>query len=186
MRNVTVAFQRPSLSNLLYPYWPLNRFDTTLPWQVRDLVIFFSNIPVDYHVERVNENNKQVIKYKVCQHISGRVDFRIVMSKNMMQAYIEVINDDRLFKGPEIQIQGQKVATYFFPVFRPHVDEEMAPRTFAGSLFNSMRQIAQKSDICEAIVYAAFGRTQKPRSFQRGVKIASQFHEFLENTEGLV
>ena len=134
--------------------WPMNRFDPTVPWQVRDLVIFFTNLAGDCQAERLKERKTG------CQlHMFFRgFDFKVVMSNNLMHAHIEVIQDDRLFNGPELQIQRQKLATYFFRVFQPHVDEEITPGTFAKTLFKSMRQIAHKADICEAVVYAAFGR----------------------------
>ena len=184
MNNLVVAYQPWGDCSNLFPFWPRGKLDDAL-WAFPDLVVLLGNLPNDYVVRRVNNKDPVVFKYLLVAS-DGEADFRVSIGKNLQFANLEVLRESGLPPRKAIFIERRHVWIYQWIQYWPQLTGDMYRRSVLTGLFNSLRQIARKNQLCEVYIYSLFGRAQKTTRIEKGVRIASQFRQFLENLKGYV
>lgn len=184
MKGVVVAYKVAGSGRELFPYWPRQRFDDS-PWPICDLLIFLGNLPNPYCVRRINNKDKVLFKYELVRH-DGNADLKVSLSKNLLFAKVELLREAALPTPQPAFVNGRRLQIYQWNLYVTQITGDIPNQLVLSGLFNSLRQIARKSEFSEAYIYSVFGRTQKPPGFQRGVKIQSQLNAFLEKLRGYV
>lgn len=184
MQHVVVAYQPCADCANLFPFWPRGKLDDAL-WAVPDLVVFLANLPKDYVVRRVNNKDTVVFKYLLVAS-DGEADFRVSIGKNLQFANLEVLRESGLPPRQAIFIERRHIWIYQWIQYWPQLTGDMYRRSVLTGLFNSLRQIARKNQASEVYIYLLFGRTQKPPTIEKGVRVGIQFRGFLDNLKGYV